>query len=574
MPEPFRRRPARRIGAAVLFAAILAPAVRPQAAVPNFGVVISEIAHGPSLPPVAGNPMPSFIELVNLEIANPVVPPIVPLAGMNVTVTVNGSTVTFPMPALIPGTPPLPPVPFVPPVLGGNVQPPPAAQPVVPPVEPAVFLLAAFPFPPGVVPAGVQVFIAPFLFNGPLAAFASAGAATEVCIHVPSINHDDQLVVPPALPAAPCQTLLAPFTVTGALNNTSGKVVRWTYVDSETDIDFDGGFAISPGVVNPAMSHVDGFLFGPPGGGGAVDAGAPLVLAGPIGAFSVPTAVVTGIKFHNANPPYDRVVTNPVFDRALGAPATITGNYVSVGPSFPTAPNYFSGLILAGSSVVITAPPGPGGGSSGVLSMPNAGSSLVDLYTEPDPAVPGQVRIARVYTDGLGDSGTTGSGDASDAQRDTIPGSTGGGNVWCEVVIYDAAGNKYKGKAKNWPPSPGSATPRLSLGTSGSGDGLLVDDAFDPLTEIYNVFSMTPAATCGVPLLAGLCPDALMLAMISPPYPLGVEPFHFLTDVDGVYAWSVAAPAMLAFAGITFEGIAVGFSGGSFYISQPASVTF
>jgi hypothetical protein len=557
--------------ALVLFAAaaVATGTVSAQGSGANVGVVFSEVAHGPSLPPFGGQPMPSYVELVNLQIANPVLPPPVSLAGATVGAVVNGVATLTVIPASVTGG-----LSF----LGGNVQPPPAPQPPALPANPPVFLIASAPFPAGVLPPNARVHVDPAFFQPN---FGAPGALTELCIVTATpTQFTDQVVIPPAVPTAGCGPI--PFVVTNAFVNTTGHVSRWMYVDSETDIDFDPDFAPSPGVVNPEMSHVDGFLFGQPGTPGVPHPdpaqGAPLVFAGvTTGTLSGVGAVVTAVKFHNNSPPYDRIVTDPVFDRVIGAPATISGAFTATGVFQANLPGYLSGLNLAGSTVVITTSPVTPGGQPGVLTMPNGPSTLVDLGVEPVPSNPTTFRIRRLYTDSLADSGSTGTGETSDSQNDTLPGSTGGGNLWCEVIVYDAAGNRYKGKAKNWPPGPGCTTgPKLALGTTtGTGDGTLIDFCFNPLATVYNIFAATPASSCGGPVLFGLCMDPLFVSLISPPFPLVTDPINVFTDTDGVYGWSVPAGALLSLVGTTLYGVGVEYTGsGVVQASSTSSVTF
>ena len=575
--------PCRRLSALVLCASALTAAAAAQVGAGNYGVVISEAVHGPSQPLIAGQPMPTYIEIVNRQIANPVVPTPIQLTNALLTINVSGSVATF----LIPATT-LPPPVGVSTSLGGNVQPLPANQPATPPLQPPVLIISSGPFPPGVLPLGARVLIDTNFFSGTRANFAQAGTPTEACLSIPAVAVPpqpplaDRLVIPPAIPTVACAgpAIGGAFNPTGTLVNTAGRVSRWTYVDSDTDIDFDGVFATSPGAVNPEMSHVDGFLFGAASTPGLAhpnpELGAPLLFAGAVtGSISSNGAVVTGLKFHNANPPYDRIIANPAYDRVIGAPATITGTFTSAGSSFTTIPGYLSNLLPAGTNVIVNVPPPPGG-SSGVLIMNNGPSTLAELGTEPVPLNTTQVRLRRIYTDGIADAGHSLFGDADGAAQDSLPGSTGGNNVWCEVIVYDAAGNSYKGKAKNWPSSGCGGGPKLALGTTpGTGDGTLIDYCFNPTATVYNVFSQTPAALCGGPLFFGICPDALTNWLLAPPLPLGTEPFHVVTDVDGVYGWSVPAPLMIAFVGMTFEAVAIEYNGGGVVqVSSTATVTF
>src|SRR5262245_12010113 len=96
-----------RSAVALITASLAAVSISAQG---NQGILFSEVVHGPTI----GGGMPSYIELVNVRIANPTIPPPVQMNGTVITASVNNQpphTVTIAGAVL----------------LGGNVQPPPAA---------------------------------------------------------------------------------------------------------------------------------------------------------------------------------------------------------------------------------------------------------------------------------------------------------------------------------------------------------------------------------------------------------------------------------------------------------------
>ena len=238
--SPFRRevmsRGLRRSAVALLIASLAAAGIPAQGTAGNQGVIFSEVVYGPSLPPVGGQPMPSYIELVNVQIANPVVPPPVPIGSAAAGPrddprSVGGQapvTVTIPIGSF----------------LGGNVQP--AARAPQPPSPAAVSAggpaISSGPFPPGVLPPPMpprcrsRSSRLPRSSRDPTRCSARRAFRFELCFNNPATGVSDRIHLgPPA--AIACSA--APFTNTGTFVPNSGRAIRWTYMDSNTDIDFD-----------------------------------------------------------------------------------------------------------------------------------------------------------------------------------------------------------------------------------------------------------------------------------------------------------------------------------------------
>lgn len=537
------RLPARALLLFVSFAAL-------ASAQANHGVIISEIGHGPSLPPVGGVLMPSYVELVNIQIANPVVPPPIPIgspAAGNASLTGRvgtGAAITFPIPIGL--------------LLGGNVQPPPAAQPSSLPVNPPVLVISSGPFPPGVLPAGITPILAPSFFSGPNANLGAPGLPFELCFNNPATGLGDRIHLgPPAGPACSAQ----PFTNTLTFVPQGGKAIRWVYFDSNTDIDFESSstFAISPGAVNPQMTHVNGFFFGTTAS--PTIGGAPLQVngstAGTLGLSSL-TARVKAVHFVNSF--LNKTIANPAFDPVIGAQVSMTANFTALPATAASPPaGFLPGLQILNEQFFIVASTPQG---NGILGMPMNVSTHVVSNMAPS-YVPGDIRPERVFTDMVSDATPFVMGPSpTAAEIDVIPPSTGGGNVWCEVIVYDYAGNEYRAKVKNWPPGGTCMGPLLGLGTNGSQSLTLIDLCFNPGSTVANLFSASPAATCGLALLppGGICPDSFTTYILTPPQ-FGALPFFPTVDTTGLYFFQIPTGTLAAFAGFTFEGIAVEYTG-------------
>jgi hypothetical protein len=504
--------------------------------------------------------MPSYVELVNVRIANPTIPPPVPIgsaAAGNATVAAsvaNQPAQVFQIPLGL--------------QLGGNVQPPPAVQPPVPPPDPPVLVLSSGAFPAGVLPAGITPVIAPSLFAGPNAQLGAPGVPFELCFFNPATGQGDRVHLGPSTPMG-CPG--PSFTDTGTFAPTTGRAIRWIYVDSNTDIDFDPALAISPGAVNPQMAHVNGLFFGT--ATSPALAGTPLVLGGAAtaGTLSFPAgAQVRSVHFVNAF--FDRIITNPAFDPVVNAPVTMTAAFTAQAPTTSPA-NFLPGMQIVNEtmSIQVTTPLG-----SGTLEMPMGVSTQVGQSIGQSAASPTDVRPERIFTDMITDSGAFTTGTGTGVTIDIIPGSTGGGNTWCEIIVYDYQGNQYRAKVKNWPPGGTCAGPLLGLGTDLAGSFTLINLCHTPAGKVANLFSGTPAVSCGGALFpaGGICPDAVTVWILTPPQ-LGAAPFFVTADAAGMHLYQVATGTFASLAGMTYEGIAIEYTaGGIVQVSGVNSITF
>jgi hypothetical protein len=511
----------------------------------NQGIIISEVVHGPSQPPVGGVPIPSYIELVNVQIANPVIPPPTQIgssAAGNATLTARVSTgvaLTFTIPLGF--------------QLGGNVQPAPAHQPPSLPVDPPVLVIASGPFPPGVLPGGITPIQSPqtlAFFSGPNAQLGAPGVPFELCFNNTATGLSDRIHLGPQVGAA-CSA--QPFNNTLTFQPTTGRAIRWTYVDSNTDIDFDPNFGRSPGSVNPQMTHVNGFFFGTPVSPAL--GGAPLTVQGSLTSGNLVgplNAQVSGIHFVNSF--LNRTITNPAFDAVINAQVSMVAGFVAQPPTI-NAPLFLPGLVILNESLTIFATTPAG---SGFLSMPSNFSTQVGTSVGPSAASTTDIRPERIFSDLISDAAPFVNGSPTAAQIDVIPPSTGGGNQWCEIIVYDYQGNQYRAKVKNWPPGGACGGPLLGLGTDGAGSFTLIDLCFNPGSSIANLFSASPAATCGGPLFppGGLCPDTFTAFCLTPPQ-LGTPPYFPIADSAGLYYFQVLSPTLAPFIGTVFEGIAI-----------------
>jgi hypothetical protein len=537
--------------------AILVLAVCPLAAsLPaqvNQGVIISEVVFGPALPPVGGQPMPSYIELVNVRIANPTANSVqIGNAGAQATIRANvggNPPVTIQLPVT---------------TLGGNVQPLPATQPVPPPAAAPVMLIASAPFPSGVViPPNVPVHVdtTNTLFTGPNLFLGAPGFSFDVCFQNPATGLSDRVNL--GNPTAFGCTAI-PFNNTSTFAPTTGRAIRWCYMDSNTDIDFDSSFQHSPGVVNHEMAHVNGFFFGTttsPALGG-------VPLNHPSGAtsgsmFFPANARVKSVNFFK--PPFiNRSITNPAFDAILNAQVFLNASFTAQPAATAGPPNFLPGLQITNELMTIIANAG-----ASVLQMPMNFSSLVGVNVGPS-VTPGEVRPERIFSDLVTDAGAVVSGVPTQAQIDVTPGSAGDGNTWCEIIVYDYNGNQYRAKVKNWPQGPiCGGGPLLALGADGAGSCTVIDLCFSANSMVANVFSTLPSLGCGSPLLppGGICPDAVTSWILTPPQ-FGTAPFFTTTDANGIYLFHAPTGTLAALIGTTFYGIAVEYTATGAIVQQ------
>jgi hypothetical protein len=537
------RRPVRALLVLALSAAFL-PA---QA---NHGIIFSEIVHGPSIPPVGGVAWPSYIELVNIQIANPVSPPPTligsPTLGMaTLTARVGGLapiTLTLPLGQL-----------------GGNLQPsPPAAPNPNPPTDPPVLVIASSAnFPPGTLPSNVVPIVVSAFFQGPNSLLGAPGVPFELCFNNPATGLGDRIHLgPPTGP--PCSAL--PFNNTQTFQPMNGHAGRWCYVDSNTDLDFDANLMLSPGNVNPQMCHVNGLFFGTTSSPAL--GGAPLAINGSTsGTLSFgPNARVKAIHFMTAPsviPAFSRTITNPAFDGLINAPATLMANFTAQPSTTPGQPPFLPGLTILNESLTITTA-SPAG--TGILGLPSNLSTQVGANIGTSYTSPTDIRPERIFTDMVTDAAPFVMGSPTAAAVDVIPPSTGGGNVWCEIIVYDYAGNEYRAKVKNWPNGM-CMGPLVGLGTDGAGSFTLMNLCFSPNSMVANLFSNSPIPTCGGPLLppGGICPDAYTSWILTPPQ-LGSLPFFTTVDGGGVYLFQVPTGTLTSLIGFTFDAIGVQYT--------------
>jgi hypothetical protein len=316
--------------------------------------------------------------------------------------------------------------------------------------------------------------------------------------------------------------------------------------------------AISPGAVNPQMAHVNGLFFGTIGSPAL--GGAPIVVTGTAttGTLAFPAnARVKSVHFVNAF--LDRTVTDPLFDPVINAPVTMNAGFTAQNPALSQA-GFLPGLQIVNEmmSIMVTTPMGPG-----TLEMPMALSTQVGQNLGTSAASATDVRPERIFTDMVSDAAAFTTGSGTGVTVDLLPGSTGGGNTWCEVIVYDYQGNQYRAKVKNWPPGGTCTGPLLGLGTDGAGSFTLINLCHNPGGLVANLFSATPAASCGGPLFPanGICPDAVTVWVFTPPQ-FGAPPFFVTADAAGMYLFQVPAGTLAAFIGLTFEAIGVEYTPG------------
>ncbi len=516
----------------------------------NIGIVISEIGHGPTLTQRFQQPWPSYIELINLQAA----------AGSNVPAPVTVAPNTGTLIVRVGNATPTQ-LTFQQALVFGATPQDAPAPPVAGPNPPSHLLISDGPFPPGVLTTTLNWIVAPSLFSGASAQMGAAGVPFEICVNGIGPHGDRVFFVAPSA-TANCPG--ASFALRQPVPlSPQGVISRWTYIDSNTDWDFDTAFPPSPGRKNPEMAHANGFIFGDANQGSAP--GAPLNFnTSSQLATQAAGAIVRGVNFlHHpmgTGISINRTIVDPAFDPVVSAPLVVNFGFSAQAQQVAGVPNFLPGLQVLGSSASITVSPAPG--QVGTLILPSGPSSFQGATLQPGAG--GHFRIERLYSDGTADSAPVGIGQISVAEADVIPASTGGGNIWCEVIVYDYAGNQYRAKVRNWPSGGGCGTPPaplLALGTDGFGTGTLVDMCFDGNAKVFNLFSLTPAGSCGGPLFpvpSGICFDGVTLLCITSF--VGIPPIDTVTDANGIYAWQSAPGQFTSLAGLTFEAIAVQYT--------------
>lgn len=499
---------------------ILEPLPTPSGAIGTRGVRISEVAWGPAL----GGGMPSYIELVNTQTAAPGAVNPVSLAAATLSWTPPGSTA--PKTYTFPST------------FGVSIGAIP--KPGTTTSTPSVAILASGPFPAGMVPPNVVVLVNAAFFTSGSVGLGQPGVPFDLCLGIPSITAIDRFASSPTA-TGNCQ---GAFTHTGTLVNTNGKITRWTYMDSNTDLDFDTTFAPTPGVVNPQMVHVNGFVFSNP----QQPSGFPIFGGGSGGTLSNQIGIVSGVHFlipNGTTTPTERVISNPAFDRIINGNVVFNAPFTAEPTTAPTSP-WLPSLRLFGAGTQLIAPaPSPTVGP-GVMQLPLNAGSVARTTVRPDLQRPGNFVVERLMTDFVSDDAPTYGGLTSAAQEDTAPESTGGGDVWCEAIVYDHNGNAIRALAKNWPPARG-AGPKTAFGTAADGTAMLVNTEFPPTTTVLNLFSFVPPNCPANP--QGFCPDAVTNLCLTTPFP----PFFVTTDADG--NWVGEVPNMPVTGGATIYWI-------------------
>ncbi len=501
------------------YASLASNIPNPPSPTRTMGVKISEIVYGP----IGGPGLPTYVEIVNTETAAQSTANCLPLAGTVFTSTPMASnlpTRTFTVP------------------LNSTAMIYPVPKPGTPVFGPSVALLANGPFPPGSVPPNVPIFIDPLFFQGgPGQTLGQPGLGFGLCITSPQplINDRAEGFGSTSSSSGPPITICgtSPFYLSGELVNESGLITRWTYVDSDTDVDFETTYAPSPGFVNPKMVHVNGFLLG---NSGNPTQPIPLTVSGSEqGVLTGAAGVVRGIQFLVPDSTTDtgfveRNVLNPAFDSIIGGSVSFASGFTADPVTPPTSP-WLPSLTVYGAATasttnnVITVTSGGSSSTPGTVTIPFSVGTVVRTTVRPDPARPGNFQVERLITDLVSDAPPGYEGQLTSAQKDTQPDSTGTSDVWCEAILYDHNGNAIRALAKNWPPAPSSGAQTV-VGRAADGTAMMVNSNFPANTQVYNVFSFSPPLPgASQPFV----PDAITSMVLAIPYP----PFLVTTDANG-----------------------------------------
>lgn len=421
--------------------------------------------------------------------------------------------------------------------------------------------------PPGVLPAtAVAQHITSTPFVDPAALMPNM--PTEVCVSFvsPGAGPPDRVVLNgfTSLGGAGCGGAWKPGL--GFVQNPSGRVNRCLYVDSDSALDWEWTTMMpTPGFLDPSIiQHIDGFFVGGTASGAALG-GIPPV-NGPVsnvfpgaftGAINVAAAPVIAVKLRFPHPVTGNMrINDPRFDAVITDPANPATGRVTAGGAF-TASDPFLGNLLFTSPTTWSLTAFPGGPAPGILDIPMGNTpgppnSTFAVGVQPNSVLSGNPRIERILTDGQTDSTATASGNVSGVQLDVLPGSTGGGDVWCEVIIYDENGFSYQAKVKNWPANPLNCTvPNLGLGSNAPGNLDIVALCFSPQSELYILPSANRANPTGSGGFMGINFDPLTLFSLGTPP--NTDPVHVTTTVDGLYFFSVTDPGL---SGLAFDMVA------------------
>ena len=507
--------PARRILGASGLLLMLAVGVRAQ--VPGHtGIVISEVHH----PAAGGTPVP-YIEILCREVNAPAQP----ITALTIQVsTPFGSTGLVSIPtSIIHASQPRPAGTGR---TGGGL----------------VITPQPLGLPPG--PGGVSTEL---VFPGlPLAALQAGapGVPTRVCIGglLASGPFFDEIVIgapvgPTCFPGSGFNASI-PVNATGHVNRVLATKSLTTY-DYET-VTLTG----SPGLVNPNYGHVNGFEWTSPQ--------IPLSPAssGPLGFAPVALAAVL-VPNH---PEFGPSITDPIYDFTLlnGQPTAAGGTIMGLDPFLTMASATPHNWALTATNPQTPGTPGTLFVPMGSMTQQGADFTLSALNG-------GQPRIARFLSDLLLDSTAVVAGNPSEVQVDVVPASTGGGDIWCVLILYDGGGNAYKAMVRNWPPNPTSCTagPVLGASTDGLGSLDLVAICFNPAQELFVLPSLNPSTPIGSGPFFGINPDGISFAFLFSP--LGAQPAHVTTNLEGIYFFQIGTPSVLAGLG-TVDLVAIEYS--------------
>lgn len=525
----------------------------------NAGVLLSEFHYGPA---GSGAQVPTFIEIMNISQAQPV-----NISGWRIGVTngfANAISLGFPN-----GT-------------------------FLPPMGLAILARAPLPSPP---PPNVPVAIDPSFFSN--ISILQPGVQQVLCLvtgSTPTANLVDSVTFNGGGLLSVCGGLIGTSFRGPPLGNNFGQVNRVLYVDSNTSYDFDPGAAGSPpsaptpGLLNADLDHINGFIFGASptaavGGEPIPPSNIPTPLIGLAGMPAFVGGINPGVAVGNLglsirctavdtpNHPRFQRITDPDFDPVIFNPATptISANVNISGQVFAQDALLGGMSLPGGQTFTMVKPPDGPGGQPGVLQIPMAPMTEARRIITQGQVNPGRPRIQRILTDfSSTDSGASGTGDLSKVQIDVLPGSTGGGDIWCDVIVYDENGFAYRAKVRNWPNQPaGCTTPLLGMGSPSVGRLDLIALCYTPQPTNRELFILPTLNPAPGPFF-GITPDAVTLGFLLAP--LVTHPAHVQTTVDGIYAYTLTSPGL---SGILFTAVAVEFDPSAGFVSPSpvASIT-
>ncbi len=552
-----RRAPARRspfgAGCLCLCAALWGSAGTAAAQPPqpeNQGIVFSEFHHV-STPGVGS--LPTYIELLNLSITR--------------AETVSGGIISVQRPGQSPVQITIPPGVVIPP--GGTL------------------VLSG-----GVItnPSGTgQILNATALFADPQ--ILAQGASVRLCLQIPT--------VPPSFDQVDLNVTMAQLaqlqscnqaTWRGpSLNNPFARVNRVLYVDSDTFYDWDPGAVGSPpsvptpAGVNVDLDHVNGFLFRNPATGQGIPIPGmtnpinapmsglpPQIISGAqptTGSITIAAGRCRGVSVPN-HPRFPNGIFDPLFDPVIFDSTMLVGGTVAIQGAVLGQDPFFGQMTIPALTWNLTVPPSSlTGPTPGVLNIDMAvmtgGPGGQEFFPNSTVGNLGRPRFSKIMTDNNpNDSGASGTGDLSVSQIDVLPNSTGGGDIWCEVIAYNEAGYSIIAKVRNWPANPNScSTPNLGMGSNAVGNLDLIALCFPANSEIFILPTLNVATPTGSGALLGINPDPVTLGFLAAP--LGVDPAHVTTTADGLYFYGLTDPGL---SGLSLDAIAIEYQTGTGFV--------